>query len=187
MNKKVNDKVSVARNDLRKLAAAAICLALCLVLPFFTAQNQQLGNAMCLMHIPVLLCGFICGWQYGALIGFVAPLLRYLVFGMPPLMPVGAAMAFELAVYGLVTGLLYKLLPKKLPYIYVSLVSAMLLGRIVWGLVKYRIAGFQDGSFGFDAFVSGAFTVAVPGIIIQILLVPVIVLALKKAKLMGED
>lgn len=187
MSKKNNAKTSALHTDTKKIVAAAICLALCMVLPFFTAQNQQLGNAICLMHFPVLLCGFICGWQYGALVGFVAPLLRYLVFGMPPLMPVGVAMAFELAVYGLITGLLYKLLPKKIPYLYVSLVSAMILGRVVWGVVKYRVAGFQNGSFGFEDFLSGAFTVAVPGIIIQIVLIPIIVLALKKAKLLGEE
>ena len=136
------------------------------------------------MHIPVLLCGFVCGWQYGALVGLVAPLLRSLVFGMPPMFPTALSMALELCVYGVMTGLMYKLLPKKNIYLYASLLIAMLSGRVVWGLTRWLFAGLSGSAFTFDMFLAGAFTTAIPGIICHIALVPIIVIALKKAKLM---
>lgn len=132
------------------------------------------------MHIPVLICGFFCGPWYGMAVGFIAPLLRFLLFGMPPIIPIGIAMSFELATYGFVSGFLYKLLPKKKPYVYVSLISAMLLGRIVWGVVRVILYGLGKSEFGWKAFVSGAFLNAVPGIILQIVLIPILVMALKK-------
>ena len=105
--------------NLKKLVLAGVFLALCLLLPFVTGQIPQIGAALSPMHIPVLLCGFVCGWPYGLVVGFVAPLLRFMLFGMPPIFPTGIAMAFELAAYGALTGILYRLLPKKTPYIYV--------------------------------------------------------------------
>ena len=170
--------------DTKRLVLAALFLALCLVLPFLTGQIPQIGSALSPMHIPVLLCGFVCGWPYGPTVGLIAPFLRSLLFGMPPLFPTGVSMAFELAAYGALTGLFYQLFPKKPPYIYVSLVLSMLAGRVVWGLVRFLIAGLQNTSFTFPMFLAGAFTNAVPGIILHLLLVPVIVLALQKAKLL---
>ena len=99
---------------IRTLTLAAMCLALAIVLPFLTMQIPQIGQALSPMHIPALLCGFICGPFWGAAVGFVAPLLRHLMFGMPPLMT-AIAMAFELAAYGFFAGLFYKILPKKIP------------------------------------------------------------------------
>ena len=168
---------------LRKLLYAALCLALAIVLPFLTGQIPQIGSALCPMHIPVLLCGFICGWPWGAAIGFIAPLLRFLMFGMPPLFPTGVAMALELATYGLLCGLMYKLLPKKIPYIYVTLLTSMIGGRVVWGLVRWLIAGLTESEFPFSAFIAGAVTNAIPGIILHIVLIPILVMALRKAKL----
>jgi len=98
-----------------KLTLSGLFLALCLVLPLLTGQIPQIGSALSPMHIPVLLCGFVCGWPYGMAIGFIAPLLRGVIFGMPPIFPVGIAMAFELAAYGALAGLFYKILPKKIP------------------------------------------------------------------------
>lgn len=164
----------------RKLIASAVCLALCLVLPFLTGQMQQIGNMLCPMHIPVLLCGFLCGWPWGMAVGFMAPLLRFLLFGMPPLFPIGIGMAFELAVYGLTSGYLYRLLPKTTGFLYVSLVAAMIDGRIVWGIVRYILAGLQGSSFPFSAFLAGAVTNAIPGIVLQLIVIPPLVLALKK-------
>jgi len=172
------------KTNLKKLILAAMFLALCMILPFFTGQIPQIGSALAPMHIPVLLCGFICGWPYGLAVGFIAPLLRFVLFGMPPIFPTGIAMAFELATYGLMAGILYKALPKKISNIYVTLISSMIIGRIIWGLVTFVIAGIQNTSFTFNAFMAGAFINAVPGIIAQIILVPIIVIALKKAKLM---
>ncbi|PWL46491.1 MAG: ECF transporter S component [Clostridiales bacterium] len=174
-------------NNTKRLVLAGMFLALCLVLPFLTGQIPEIGSALSPMHIPVLICGFVCGWQYGAAVGLIAPFLRYLLFSMPPLFPVGVAMAFEMAVYGLVAGLLYKKLPKTVLNLYLSLIAAMLLGRIVWGLVRFVLAGLAGTSFSFAMFLSGAFIEAVPGIICHIILVPLVVLALKKAKLMVND
>ena len=134
------------------------------------------------MHIPVLLCGFICGWQYGGVVGFVLPLLRHLMFGMPPLLT-AVAMAFELAAYGALTGLFYHLLPKKPGFIYVSLIASMALGRVVWGAAKLVMAGLTSAAFPFSAFLSGAILTAWPGIAAQIVLVPALVLALRRAGL----
>ena len=86
---------------------AAMFMALGLVLPFLTGQIQQIGNMLLPMHLPVLVCGLICGWQYGAVVGFVLPLLRFVLFGMPPIYPMGVSMAFELAAYGFLVGWLY--------------------------------------------------------------------------------
>lgn len=174
------------RNTL-KIVYAAACLALAMVLPFLTGQIPQIGSALSPMHIPVLLCGFLCGWPYGAVVGFVAPILRFAVFGMPPLMPTGAAMAFELATYGLVAGFLYKKLPRKNSNIYVTLIVAMCIGRIVWGVARFVLAGFCYSEFPLSAFVAGAITGAIPGIVLHIVLIPVIVMALKKAGLLLNE
>ena len=171
----------------KKLTFAGMFLALCLLLPFLTGNDIMLGNALSLMHIPVLLCGFVCGWQYGMTVGFIAPLLRFLVFTKPPIYPIGTAMAFELAVYGLMAGLLYKYFPKKVPYIYVSLILSMFGGRVVWGAARFVMAGLGNSEFSFEMFLYGAFVVAVPGIILHIVLIPLIVIAMKQAKLILND
>lgn len=170
-----------------KLVYAAVCLALAMLLPLLTGQIQQIGNALCPMHIPVILCGFLCGWPYGLIVGFIAPILRFFVFGMPPLMPLGIAMAFELAAYGCISGFLYRQLPKTNFNIYVSLVTAMLAGRMIWGIARLVLAGIQADTFPLSAFVAGAVTNAIPGIVLHIILIPVIVMALKKAGLLLND
>jgi riboflavin transporter FmnP len=169
------------KRNIKKLCAAAVCLALSLALPFLTGQLPQIGSMLSPMHIPVLLGGFICGWPYGLVIGFVAPLLRFALFGMPPIFPVGIAMSFELAAYGAAAGILYQLLPKKIPNVYVSLISAMLIGRIIWGTVMFLLSAVFGLNFTFTAFLSGAFINAVPGIICHIAIIPPLVIALKKA------
>ncbi|MBE7024937.1 MAG: ECF transporter S component [Ruminococcaceae bacterium] len=160
---------------------AALCLALALVLPFLTGQIPQIGKALAPMHIAVFLCGFVCGWPYGLLVGFIAPLLRSAIFGFPIMFPEAVSMAFELATYGLISGLLYKVFPKKTQYIYLSLLTAMACGRLIWGAVRYCLAGLTGSGFPFSAFWAGAVANAVPGIILHILLLPLLVVALKKA------
>jgi len=172
--------------SMRELAISGVCLALCMVLPLLTGQIPQIGSALSPMHIPVLLCGFIAGPYSAAFIGLIAPGLRFSLFGMPPLMPTGLAMSFELAVYGLVSGLLYKALPKKAAYIYVSLIIAMLAGRIVWGAARWGLSGIVGMPFTIEMFMAGAFINAIPGIIVHIGLIPIIVLALKKANFITE-
>ena len=167
-----------------KMALSALFLALCLLLPMLTGQIQAIGNKISPMHIPVLLCGFVCGWQWGLVVGLTAPLLRSVTMGMPPMMPTAAAMAFELAAYGAVSGLLYGKLPKNNISVYISLIAAMLAGRVVWGIVSIPLYGVMGNSFTFQAFLAGAFINAVPAIVLQIVLIPLIVIALRKAKLL---
>ena len=169
--------------QIRKLTYAALVLALALVLPFLTGQIPQIGSALSPMHIPVLLCGFLVGWPWGLAVGFIAPLLRSVIFGMPVMVPGAVAMAFELAVYGLISGILYRLLPKKKWSIYVTLIVAMLAGRVIWGIARLIIAGLSGNSFTWALFLAGAFTNAVPGIILHIVLIPVIVMVLERAGL----
>ena len=175
------------KKAIMKLTYSALCLALALVLPFLTGQIPRVGSMLCPMHIPVLLCGMLCGWPCGMAVGAAAPLLRSALFGgMPPFMT-ALAMTFELAAYGLISGLLHKRLPKNTSNIYLSLIVAMTGGRIVWGIVSFALAGLRQTTFPFSAFVAGAVTNAIPGIILHILLIPVIVMALKKAKLMLNE
>lgn len=154
-------------------------MALGIVLPFVTGQIPQIGSMLLPMHIPVLLCGFICGWKYGLVVGAVVPLLRSMMFGMPPMMT-AIAMAFELAVYGCVTGFLYKNLPGKKVKLYISLISAMILGRIVWGMVSLVIYGVTNAVFTWQIFIGGALLNAIPGIILQLIVVPILVMAIEK-------
>ncbi len=167
----------------RCLVYAGVCLALALLLPFLTGQLQTIGSALCPMHIPVLLAGFLCGPWWGLAVGVAAPLLRSALFGMPPLFPKAASMAFELAAYGLVSGLLYRALPKKPWGVWMALAAAMLAGRLVWGAVMTVFAGVSEISFGWAAFWTGGFAGAVPGIVLHLILIPPVVLALQKAGL----
>lgn len=174
------------KTNLVKMILSALFLALAYVLPFLTGQIPEIGAMLCPLHIPVLLCGFVCGPVFGASVGFIAPLLRSLTLGMPPLFPTAVCMAFELAAYGAMTGLLYKALPKRKPYIYVSLLSAMVIGRLIWGAAMFLCMGLKGGAFTFSAFLSGAVINAIPGIIVQIVLVPVLVMILNNPKITRE-
>jgi len=175
------------RNNLLKMILSAFFLALAYVLPFLTGQIPEIGSMLCPLHIPVLLCGFICGWPWGLAVGFFAPLFRSFMLGAPMLFPKAICMAFELAAYGTVTGLMHKLLPHKKPYIYCSLLTAMLVGRIVWGVAMFICLGINGNSFTFAAFLAGAFTNAIPGIIIQLVLIPIIVMMLDKIIIMNSE
>lgn len=165
----------------RRIACAGLCLALCLLLPFLTGQIPSVGSMLCPMHLPVLICGFICGWEFGLAVGFIAPLLRYVLFGMPPIFPTGLAMAFELAAYGVLTGLLYRAFGKTVKGVYPALILAMLGGRLVWGLVRWALALITGVDFTAAMFLSGAVLTAIPGIITHLVLVPLVVVSLKRA------
>lgn len=172
--------MSSDKYNLRKIVLSGMFLALAIILPLITGQMKQIGNALCPMHIPVILCGFLCGPVYGLVIGFISPILRFILFGMPVIVPSGIAMSFELMTYGFVSGYLYKILPKKKPYIYVSLISAMVFGRIIWGISRTVLYGLGKSEFGWKMFIAGAFLNAVPGIIIQIILIPLLVIIFEK-------
>lgn len=170
------------RSPVRSLVLGALFLALAFVLPLLTGQVPQIGNMLCPMHFPVLLCGFVLGGPWGLAVGFAAPLLRSVLFGMPPMFPVALSMAFELATYGGVSGLLWRKGQHSLPRMYAVLLAAMVAGRLVWGAVRFVLAGLTGGSFPFRAFLSGALLTAVPGILAQLILIPLILTALQKAK-----
>ena len=167
----------------RRLTFSALYLAIALVLPFITGQIPEIGAMLSPMHIPVQLCGFVCGWQWGLAVGLIAPILRSLLFGMPTLYPAAIAMTLELAVYGALSGILYKLLPRKIWSIYVSLILAMIGGRLAWGGARYVLAGLSGSEFPVSAFLAGAVLNAIPGIILHIVLIPLLVMVLEKAKL----
>lgn len=162
-----------------RLVYASVCLALCLILPFLTGQIPKIGNMLAPMHIPVLLCGFLCGWPYGLAVGIVAAPLRYLIFGMPHF-PNCLFMCFEMAIYGLMTGLLYRIFPKRNIFIYINLIISMLAGRIVWGIARFALMGLTNTTFSFKIFLVAGFIDAIPGIICHIFLIPIIVMAFKK-------
>lgn len=170
-------------NNVKKLAVTAMLFAVGMVLPFFIGQIPAIGKMLLPMHIPVLLCGFIVGWQYGALIGFLLPIVRGLVFGMPPMYPNAVAMAFEMAAYGFVSGYLYSHARWQCTkMLYISLVTAMLAGRIVWAFAEVILLGICGNIFTWKMFAAGAFLNTIPGIIVQLTLIPLIMVALRRAK-----
>ncbi len=179
------------RLQINKMCLAAMFIALGWLLPFITGQIQQVGNMLCPMHLPVLIAGFVLGPWYGCVIGMVIPLSRSLIFGMPPLYPIGFAMMFELAMYGFVSGFLFKLLKTKtkwsdLSIIYISLITAMILGRGIWGITRTICGLFPNSSFTWKAFMSGAFLTAWPGILLQLILIPLLIFTLNKARLLNR-
>ncbi len=169
------------------ISLSGMFLALAYVMPFITGQIPEIGKMLCPMHMPVLLCGFICGAPYGLVVGAVAPILRSVTLGMPPILT-AVTMSFELAVYGLMAGILYKSLPKKKINIYVSLLSAMIIGRLVEGFASFCVyqMGFDVKPFTFEVFWASAVINALPGIIVQIILVPIIVMLLEKSKFISN-
>lgn len=176
-------KNEALKKHVKNLVLAAMFLALGLVLPFATGQIPQIGNMLLPMHIPVLLCGLICGWQYGGIVGFVCPLLRFALFARPP-MPGAIGMAFELCAYGVIIGWLYGHSRWKCVFsLYRALIAAMIGGRVVWGAARLIMMGAMDVPFGWQIFFSEAVLTAIPGIILQLVLIPVVMVALDKAKL----
>ncbi len=164
------------RERTRALVLAALFLALGVVLPSLTGTIKEIGDSLLPMHLVVMLCGVICGWQYATPVGLVLPFLRAAFFGMPPLYPNAVWMALELATYGFVIGFLYALRKKySRVYLLVCLVCSMLAGRVVWGIAKAILLGVADKPFGLEAFLVGGFADAVPGLILQFVLVPLIV------------
>ena len=170
--------------SIRNLTLSAFFIALGLVLPLLTGQIPQFGGMMLPMHLPIFLCGLICGWQYGVSIGFILPLMRSMIFVMPPLYPIAISMAFELAAYGAIAGFLYGSSRWQCVIaLYRSLIAAMIAGRIVWGVAMALLLGVGGDGFTWQMFIAGAFINAIPGIIVQLILVPAIMLALNRTGL----
>lgn len=171
------------KQNTKNLVLAAMLLAIGLVLPFFTGQIPQIGSMLLPLHLPVLICGLLCGWQYGAAVGLILPMLRYFMFGMPPLLT-AIAMSFELLTYGLVVGLLYSRSRWKCIFsLYRSLIAAMVAGRVVWGVVRVLMTGVAGEPFTWELFMSGALLTAIPGIILQLVFIPALMVTLDKTGL----
>lgn len=169
---------------IKNLTLSAMFLALGLVLPFLAGQIPAVGSMLLPMHIPVLLCGLLCGWQCGLAVGIVLPILRSFLFSMPPMFPTAVAMAFELATYGFVIGFLYRRAKWHcVVSLYRCMLISMLAGRVVWGIVQMLLLGVGKDGFTLYAFFTGAFVNAAPGILLQLVLIPAIMLALRRAKL----
>ena len=158
---------------------SALFFALALLLPFVGGQNPSINSIFCPMNIPIFLCGFICGWKWGLAVGFTAPLLRSVFFGFPVFYPIAVSMAFELATYGLICGILHKLLPKKKPFIYCSLLSAMIIGRIMRALATLVCTELVGNSFALSVFMTGVIIKSVPGIIAHLIIVPLAVILIE--------
>ena len=177
MSKNVN-------KSLLNLVLSAMFLAIALILPLLTGQIKEFGNMLLPMHIPVMLCGLICGWQYGLTIGLLSPILRSVLFAMPIMFPSAIAMALELATYGLVVGILFqKARWKCIKSLYRCLLISMVSGRVVWGIVECILLGIGENGFTISMFVTSAIVKAIPGIILQLLLIPTVMLMLGKTHL----
>lgn len=165
----------------KNIVLSAMFLAIGLILPLFTAQIPQIGQMLLPMHIPVLLCGLTCGWPYGLACGILAPLTSSLITGMPgpAYLP---AMVCELAAYGLISGLTARFVRtgKRPADLYIQLISAMLLGRVVYGMMNALV--FQAGVYSMELFITAAFVTAAPGILIQLAILPSLVMVLEKAR-----
>lgn len=171
------------RKSINKTVLSAMFLAIGLVLPLLTGQIKEVGDSLLPMHLPVMLCGLICGYKYGAVVGLIMPFLRSVIFGMPPMYPNAVWMALELATYGLIIGLVYKNRKSdKILWVYASLITAMLSGRVVWGLSKVILLGVKGSTFTFSAFIVGGFVDAFLGIVLQLILIPSAMMILKKIK-----
>lgn len=164
----------------KKVVLTALFIALGLTLPMITANVPMIGNMLLPMHFPIIICGLICGVGYGALAGVITPLLRSFIFGMPPLFPIATAMAFELAAYGAVAGLVYVVIQKSKGSVYPALVISMLSGRAVWGVVTFILFRMMGKTLTLQMFIAGAFTNAVPGIVGQLIIIPVLMYYLAK-------
>lgn len=164
------------------MVVAALCVAVGVVLPVAVHGIPNAGAVLLPMHLPVLLCGLLCGPLYGLGCGILTPLMSSLITGMPgpAYLP---SMVCELAVYGLIAGLLIFLVHtgNQTADLYISLAGAMIAGRIIYGIVNALI--FRAGEYSMSMWLTASFVTALPGIVIQLVLLPLIVLGLRRAKL----
>lgn len=180
-------KKKKASNITLKLVVSALMLALSIILPAVISMgSQRLGQIFLPMHIPVMLCGIVCGTPYGIIIGLMAPLLKSVITGLPVITS-AVSMAFELATYGGMCGMLYKVFPKKIGYIYPNLLISMVVGRIVNGSINYLITTASDNDFVLSSFITLTTVNALPGIVIQLALIPLVVLSLRKTRFMLNE
>jgi hypothetical protein len=177
----MNDEL-LKMSKVKQSIITAVCIALCVVLPLAFHSIPQSGVIYCPMHIPVLICGLVCEWQFGLICGIIGPVISSIVTGMPSIVDM-PSMMIELVIYGVVCALIMKVVHTKKLYLdlYISLITAMLLGRVTAGVVKALI--FARGSMTITTWATTYFVTCLPGIIIQLILIPAIYFALQKANL----
>lgn len=175
------------RRKSERLTAAGMLIAVGIILPFATAHGLGMqGNVLLPMHIPVFLCGILCGAPLGAVCGLILPVLNCFLTGMPSLYPMMPIMAAELMTYGLVSGLLYNNTPlKKVKLgVYPTLLGAMLLGRVMYGIIFGLLFFMNNGLKALSVW--GAVIKGIPGIVIQLILIPCIIAAVKGSRRIGR-
>ena len=167
----------------KRTTLCAACIAMCYVLPI-AFHSVGLGGALSPMHIPVLLCGLICGGGAGFLCGLVGPVLSSLLSGMPPMLML-VRMIPELCVYGLVAGFAMKRLHtgSNTKDVYISMIIAMIAGRIVGGIATAVFFAVTSGVYSVALWFASYFVESIPGIVIHLVVVPVLVFSLQKARL----
>ncbi len=169
-------------SSVKRGCIAAVCVALCCVLPQ-AFHTVGLGSTLSPMHIPVLLCGLVCGGMYGLLCGILGPLLSSVLTGMPPAAAL-VGMLPELAVYGLVAGLLLNRIRTGKLYadLYIALGVAMFLGRVAGGIAK-ALFFTGEGGYTLTLWVSSYLIGAIPSIVCHLIVIPILVVMLMKARL----
>ncbi len=168
---------------IKNLTLSALFLAIGFLLPMLTGQIPYIGKMLLPMHIPVFLCAMICGERYSGAVGFVLPLARSFIFSVPIMYPTAIAVAFEMGVYGIVTGIIFKRIScGYIKSIYISMIAAMISGRIVRCIAELILLRLRGNTFALNAFISGTVLNAIPGIAIQLILIPAIMVALKTKK-----
>lgn len=170
-------------SSVKKVCICSVCTALCYVLPL-AFHALGLGFVFSPMHLPVLLCGLLCGWPYGAFCGVAGPVLSSVLSTMPSPAQL-VHMVPELCVYGLAAGIGMKLIRtgKTVPDIYLSLLPAMLLGRMVGGAVQAVFYFSTARSYSAALWVSSYVVGTLPGAVLQLLVLPALVLVLTRARL----
>ncbi|MBQ7595802.1 MAG: ECF transporter S component [Clostridia bacterium] len=179
--------MSSKKTSTYKITLGAAMLALSVVLPqiFHLTGIPQVGEVFLPMHIPVLLAGFLTGPWIGAFIGAAAPIISHFITNMPP----SARLPFmigELVAYGLVSGLLYHTadLKSKKGGTIITLIIAMIAGRAVYAAMLLGAAKFFGMENAGIAAVVTSTVKGVYGIALQIVIIPPIVYAVKKAGLL---
>lgn len=162
----------------KKLVLSGFFIACGVILPMVFHMFSMGGTVFLPMHIPVLIAGYFLGPMYGAAVGIVTPIISGLLTGMPPLVPVMPIMAFELCGYGLFTGLIFE----KTNKIYLSLISAMVAGRLLAIVGAFVISLTLAPKINPIAYVVGGLSIAIPGMIIQLIFIPMLIKLLFKNK-----
>ena len=171
------------RSYIKKTVLSALFLALGFILPMLIGQIPAIGQMLLPMHIPVFICAFVCDGRYGATVGFVLPILRSLLFSVPVMYPTATTVAFEMGTYGLIAGALYaKSKRKSIPALYFSMLVAMIFGRCVRCVAEIVLLGFAGNTFVWKVFFSGVILNAIPGILLQLVIVPAVLLLIRKVK-----